>query len=1017
MRRVAAPVLVTVTFLFTLALFIADHPAPSGDFIPDQPTTKYSGARSALDLWSRSRAYPANDIPGERYYEAFNTTSGLLKNAEASLHSSSSWKSLGPLNVWGRMLSVALNPRNPNTVYAGSASGGLWRSYTGGFGGDWHRVPLGFPALGISSIAIDSVDTNRIYIGTGEVYNNGNTHHGVAIRTTRGSYGIGILKTTDGGASWSKCLDWSMNQERGIQRLRINPLNPNTILAATTDGIYRTVDGGIAWTKALDVPMAEDIVFNPADTMFVLASCGNFSSTGNGIYLSVDGGESWYPVQNLPSYSGKIRLEGVPLLPDVVYASAADDETGEGALWRSDNFGSTWDSVQVYRCPPFFPNCGNTMYGVQGWYSHFVAVHPGDPTVIIHAGVGLTKSTNGGSTFFPGSGTHPDHHDYAHHPTNPEILYVATDGGIYVTDSYGNLFQNASNGLQTAQFYNGFGTSASDPNFARGHVQDNAAFRYNGTTNWPSSGPDEVGWTVIDPTNDNIIYATLRYGSNVIKSTNRGNSFSGFSTFSGFGAWNSPLVLSPSNPGVLYFGLDRIYKSVDAASSWNLSSNTLDGNPAISMAISSTSPDTLFVGTAPVNVRAHIFRTTNGGGAWQDVTGMLPDRYPLDLATDPNNSRNVYAAFGGFDGGHLFKSTDAGGSWSDISGTLPNVPTTAVVVDPLNSNYVYAGNDISVYVSTNGGTSWAAFSNGLPEAIIVADLVISPSNRSLRVATHGSGAYERPLLSPVPVNAAVVIRNGWNLISLPVDAADNSVASNYPDAISGTTYGYSNQYIRKESLVPGSGYWTKFPSAGTASISGPSLDSIDVNVNQGWNLIGSISVPLDVNFIGTINPGMIVSEFYRYGNGYTIADTIDPGKAYWVKTSQSGTLTLSSSEQTPSANRIRIVPTSELPPAAPDEVSNTDLTSHIPDRFALTQNYPNPFNPVTVIRYSLPVESRVSLNVYDVLGQEVAVLVDEVQEAGYKSVEWDASHTTSGIYYYKLVTEGFTETRKMLLLK
>jgi hypothetical protein len=165
------------------------------------------------------------------------------------------------------------------------------------------------------------------------------------------------------------------------------------------------------------------------------------------------------------------------------------------------------------------------------------------------------------------------------------------------------------------------------------------------------------------------------------------------------------------------------------------------------MAVSSSSPDTVYVGMAPQFLAAQIFRTTNGGVNWVNVTGSLPNRYPLDLAVDPGDARIVYATFGGFGSGHLFKSVDAGATWTDISGSLPDVPTGAVAIDPFNTNIVYAGNDIGVYVTTNGGGNWLGFSEGLPDAVITSDLTVSPSNRALRIGTHGNGAYERQLFN------------------------------------------------------------------------------------------------------------------------------------------------------------------------------------------------------------------------------------------------------------------------------
>ncbi|OLD59082.1 MAG: hypothetical protein AUI33_16850 [Ignavibacteria bacterium 13_1_40CM_2_61_4] len=161
----------------------------------------------------------------------------------------------------------------------------------------------------MGAIAIDGRDTNTLYIGTGEVYRYQGTVGGVVIRTTRGSYGIGVLKTTDAGATWTKSLDWSFHQERGIQALRVNPGNSRMLLAATSEGIYKTTDGGQSWYNTLPVPMAEDIVINSADTARILVTCGNFSSGGAGLYTSFNAGESWSQVGPFPTFSGKAVLE------------------------------------------------------------------------------------------------------------------------------------------------------------------------------------------------------------------------------------------------------------------------------------------------------------------------------------------------------------------------------------------------------------------------------------------------------------------------------------------------------------------------------------------------------------------------------------------------------------------------------------------------------------------------------------------------------------------------------------
>jgi hypothetical protein len=311
--------------------------------------------------------------------------------------------------------------------------------------------------------------------------------------------------------------------------------------------------------------------------------------------------------------------------------------------------------------------------------------------------------------------------------------------------------------MQTGQFFNGFSCSSTDSLIALGQSQDHIpGYRYLGAMDWDhGSAADEAGWTAINPADDNIMYAVSRYGQSVIRSTNRGASFSTVANFAGDGSWNSPIVISPYNPQIIYFGDLKVRRSTNAGTTWSATNGgaNIDGsNPTLSLAVSATDADTAYVGTAPVYARSHIFRTANGGTSWTNITGSLPDRYPMDLAVDPTNAGIVYLAMGGFGSGHLYKSTDAGTTWNDISGSLPDAPTTAIAIDPLHTNNVYVGNDIGVYVSTDGGTNWSSFNTGLPDAVIAADLTISPSNRALRIATHGNGVWERRLLGELPAN-------------------------------------------------------------------------------------------------------------------------------------------------------------------------------------------------------------------------------------------------------------------------
>lgn len=732
---------------------------------------KSSGALEALRFFSESRAYPGIGLANDKYL-ASHEKSFLKKKAATRSAGGSGWRSLGPLNVSGRTISVAINPRNSNTVYVGSASGGLWRSYSGESTPNWERLETGYPVLGVKAIAVDSVDTNNVYIGTGEVYRYKGTNGGVAVRTTRGSYGLGILKSTDAGSTWKKSLDWENNVEGGVQCIRINPRNHNTIFAATTEGIYKSFDKGETWRNVLPVLMAQDLVIQRSDSGIMMASCGNFSTPGAGIYVSVESGEpgSWFKLDAIPPFSGKAVLEPSPRDDNTVFLSVADSTTGVGALYRTQSFGTGWTLVA---------NAHNNVFGVQGWYSHIVALHPWEENTFFHGGVPLTRTTDGGNFFMTDQSVHSDIHSHAHSYSDPRTIYITNDAGIVRSTDFGLLFDDISYGMQTTQFYNGFANAPYDSNFAFGQMQDHIpGYYYSGSGDWTEMNIDEVGWSAIDPSDQNNLYAMSRQGGSVYKSTNRGSSFY-IIPIPGTGAWNSPIVISPSDPAILFAGKVKIYKSTDAGFSWAATNqnNNLDGNPVLSMAISPLGPDTLYAGTVPGAVRSHLYRTVDGGANWTDVTGTLPDRYPMDIAVDPRSSSLVYAVFGGYGSGHVFRSSDAGDTWIDISGNLPDVHATAVIVDPFNPEHIYLGNDIGVYLSTDRGSSWTGFADGLPEAILVADLGICYANQSLRAATHGNGLFERRL------HSAVTSATGEGSL-IPNEVA---LFQNYPNPFNPTT--------------------------------------------------------------------------------------------------------------------------------------------------------------------------------------------------------------------------------------
>lgn len=720
---------------------------------------KTSGAGMSMDLWFFERAYPSDNIPVSKFTQAFNEKRQMEAQRGRTLPGE--WESLGPQNIGGRTLALAFHPTNADIIYAGSASGGLWKTTTRGVGQNaWQPIETGFPVLGVASIVIDNNNSDIIYIGTGETYGVGFAEPGTINRRTRGTYGIGILKTTDAGDTWVQVLPFDVTEIKGVQDIEISPQNSQHIFAATTDGVYRSLDGGENWSLVFNELNCIDIEIDPTNTGILYVSQGNFNfnldPTLSGIFKSVDNGSSFNELLHpglINAWSGNAKLTLDPSNSDIIYASIQvgtfnTDPTTPAGVFKSTDAGATWDNINNQNIAQF-----------QGWYSHDIAINPTNPSEVINVGIDTWKSTDFGANFVKKSNwqawqfgeisievpeggpnyVHADIHAVYYHPLVADQVFYATDGGIFSSNDGGETFETHNGGLQTGQFYANMASSATNPDYCIAGAQDNATYIYRGQPSWfRVIGGDGMSASVRQD-DDQIVFASAQ-NLEILKSTNGGLSFFNAKPTlvnGDFVAFSAPYEIAPSNNDVMYAGSRLIYKSIDGAATWNATVNQpIDGvSVVVKIAVSPSNHDEIYVATSPIpltptsgTVPAKMFKSTDGGTTFAQLTG-LPDRICKDIEIDPLNSNIIYALYSGFGTDHVFRSTDGGANWNAIDGNLPDLPANTIAIDPLNTDNLYVGNDLGVYFSENSGNTWEPFSDALPEATLVMDLNISPSNR------------------------------------------------------------------------------------------------------------------------------------------------------------------------------------------------------------------------------------------------------------------------------------------------
>ena len=742
-----------------------------------------SVALDALQFMTASAAFPNKDIPATAYSKAMLWYQKNAPNTH-KVESGTSWQSMGPVNMGGRTIAIALDPVDTSIIWLGSAGGGLWKSTTGGIGTyAWTYVPLGFPVLGVSSIAINPTNNKEMYVGTGEVYSDSSYSQGIeAIRPTRGSYGMGLFKSSDGGITWTQSINWTYQQNRGIWDIVINPLNPKVIYAGTTEGVYKSNDAGAHWTKVLNEAMCMTLQMHKVDTNILLCGVGNYGSTVHGVYRTTNSGATWAAVTSglpAPTYQGRITFATCNNNNDTMYAHICDVYNSMG-IFRSIDKGQTW-AIQY----------SSDIASYQGWYAKGMVVQPhSNPDNILAAGVDIFQSLDGGLSFnqvsnmtsAPNNYMHSDVHNIIMNPKDSNMIYIITDGGLFRSNDFGNTYYECTGGYNTTQSYIG-SISSTDTTILLSGLQDNYVIKYNytGPQTWfPVIGGDGC-YNAIDHINDATQYGAYQY-LNVLISNNQGNSFNntqiltntGSATAPNYAAFLAPYILCYSNTQYIYAGGQALQLSTDGGTTWNYMGNNPvnNGTYIMTIAASYTNTDSIYFATAPNSTNnLGVFSSTNQGTTVTNISSGLPNRYPRRIAVKHHDSRELYIVFSGFGTGHVFKSSNAGASWTDISTSLPDMPFECITVDPIDPNFIYAGCDYGVFVSSNKGATWNTYDVGFPDATMVFDLIVSPSDHFLYAFTHGRGVFKRDL-SDLAVGVNNIAKADMDIKVYPNPASD-----------------------------------------------------------------------------------------------------------------------------------------------------------------------------------------------------------------------------------------------------
>jgi uncharacterized protein (TIGR03437 family) len=767
----------------------------------------------AAEYFREQRVQGDGLLPIERYQAALAHAATMRRYSlregrylDAEPHAAATfgtWNSLGPVNVGGRTRGLLIHPQNSSILWAGGATGGLWKSTNGGQ--SWSPIDDFAPVLAINCLVMAPGDPNTIYACTGE--------------QTQNWRGAGIYKTSDGGNSWKQLPATNTSDFYFVNNIAISPIATNHLYAATNTGLWASLDGGNTWNLSLASPDGGPAATRTGGTTngcfdtlapagqstdTVFAVCHQLGSLTYSVFRNPDaaGTGSWSVVLT-DSNMWYTVLAAAPSQPSTVYALAVTYATTGPyyrallAFYRSTTGGTagSWvtqtsqtsgrlnsailsvDSAYSFGATFCNESAANVDFNGQAGYNLAIAVDPLNPNTVWAAGVGLFRSDDGGANWgYAFTGVHPDQHGLVFDPgfdgVANQTLYNINDGGIYkTTQARGKTgtcssltsavnWNTLDNAYTTTQFYHGVPYPGGSAWF--GGTQDNGTLRGTGATApWTSIYGGDGGVSRLDPLNTNTLYVEYVLGA-FAKSTDGGFTFSGATAGITENSNNFPFiawyVFDPNNSQRLYTGGAQLWRTENGMGAWTAASapiDLVDGNVDNIRAIA----------VSPYNANLVLFGSHYGkilgNTATLAATATTAWSYTMPrsgnvahIEFDPNQPNTVYATYTTFNAAtgdnHVYRSTDGGMTWTGIDGTgstgLPDIPVETILVDPTDSNKLYLGTDVGVFASFDGGNTWVRDDDPFAN-VIVMNLVLDGSGaaRTLYAFTYGRGVWSVPL--------------------------------------------------------------------------------------------------------------------------------------------------------------------------------------------------------------------------------------------------------------------------------